>query len=68
MRANVMMSLAGLMTAVRVLPEDLYQRVMESDEQIPKGSIFDEIVRRFGVPEMYESAPPDAMKHMLHDD
>ncbi len=48
MRATVMMSLMGLMTSLRVLPDDLYDRVMETDEQIPKGAIFEEIVRRFG--------------------
>jgi hypothetical protein len=68
MRGNVMVSLAELMTAVRVLPEDLYQRIMESDEEIPKGTIFEEIVGRFGVPEMYENAPPDAMEHVLDTD
>ena len=36
----------GLMIVIRVLPEDLYQRVMESDEKIEHGEIFDEIVRR----------------------
>jgi len=57
MRANVAMSMAGLMTSMRVLPEDLYHRVMETDEEIPKGLIFAEIVRRFGDPECYEKAP-----------
>ena len=66
MRANAMMSLMGLMTAVRVLPEDLYHRLMETDEMIPKGSIFQEIVDRFGVPSEYQPAPPDAMEHMMH--
>lgn len=57
MRANAAMSMAGLMTAMRVLPEDLYHRVMETDEDIPKGEIFAEIVRRFGDPGRYEKAP-----------
>ncbi|MHB8899193.1 MAG: copper oxidase, partial [Thermoguttaceae bacterium] len=57
MRASAAKSMAGLMTAMRVLPEDLYHRVMEIDEDIPKGAIFDEIVRRFGDPERYEKAP-----------
>ena len=62
MRATVAMSLMGLMTALRVLPEDLYHRVMETDEDIPKGAIFEEIVRRHGNPATYEKAP----MHMVH--
>jgi FtsP/CotA-like multicopper oxidase with cupredoxin domain len=46
MRHHFHMSLMGLMTAIRVLPEDLYRRVMETDEAIPHGAIFDEIVKR----------------------
>jgi FtsP/CotA-like multicopper oxidase with cupredoxin domain len=46
MRANYYMGLHGLMTVVRVLPEDLYAKVMESEAEIPKGAIFEEIVRR----------------------
>jgi hypothetical protein len=57
MRADVAMSMHGLMTAMRVLPEDLYHRVMETDEEIPKGEIFAEIVRRFGDPWRYEKTP-----------
>lgn len=57
MRGNVPMSMAGLMTAMRVLPDDLYHRVMETDEDIPRGKIFAEIVRRFGDPQRYEAAP-----------
>lgn len=34
----------GLMTVLRVLPEDLYERVMNSNEQIKPGEIFDAIV------------------------
>lgn len=40
------MSVHGLMTVVRVLPDDLYDRVMNGDEEIPHGQVFDEIVRR----------------------
>jgi hypothetical protein len=40
------MGLHGLMTVVRVLPEDLYAKVMESEAEVPKGAIFEEIVRR----------------------
>ncbi len=64
MRATAAMSMMGLMTAMRVLPEDLYHRVMETDEAIPKGDIFAEIVRRFGEPEKYERAP--MMMHDMH--
>lgn len=46
MRRMWHMGVKGLMTVIRVLPEDLYQRVMESDEKIEHGEIFDEIVRR----------------------
>jgi FtsP/CotA-like multicopper oxidase with cupredoxin domain len=64
MRATAAMSLMGLMTSLRVLPPDLYQRVMESDESIPKGAIFEEIVRRFGNPADYKTAP--MMGHHNH--
>ncbi len=62
MRATAAMSLMGLMTAIRVLPADLYHRVMETDESIEKGAIFTEIVNRFGTPAEYEQAP----MHMMH--
>jgi FtsP/CotA-like multicopper oxidase with cupredoxin domain len=58
MRATAPMSRKGLMSALRVLPDDLYHRVMETDEEIPKGEIFAEIVRRFGDPGRYEPVPP----------
>lgn len=61
MRATYTQSMMGLMTAVRVLPDDLYNRVMESDEQIPKGDIFAEIVQRFGNPQQYQRAPMGEM-------
>lgn len=64
MRETVAMSLMGLMTALRVLPDDLYHRVMESNEEIPKGAIFEEIVRRFGNPRTYEKAPMGMMPGM----
>ena len=57
MRATALMSVKGLMTTLRVLPEDLYDRVMNSDESVPKGTVFEEIVNRFGTPESYEKAP-----------
>ena len=53
----------GLMTALRVLPDDLYRRVMESDEEIPRGTVFEEIVRRFGDIKAYQSANPMHMHH-----
>ena len=59
MRAMWPMSVMGLMTVLRVLPEDLFHKVMETDEMIEKGSIFEEIVRRFGNPNDYE---PGKMK------
>lgn len=57
MRANFPMGLKALMTAVRVLPDDLYRLVMESDQPVEKGAVFAEIVRRFGDPESYVPAP-----------
>ncbi len=57
MRDTVAMSMMGLMTSMRVLPADLFDRVMNSDEKIEKGEIFDEIVKRFGNPEDYKPAP-----------
>ncbi len=62
MRQNWSMSIHGLMTALRVLPDDLYHRVMETDEDIPDGAVFEEIVRRFGKPAMYE---PAKMMHSM---
>jgi FtsP/CotA-like multicopper oxidase with cupredoxin domain len=58
MRANFAMSMMGLMTALRVLPDDLYRIVMESNEPVEKGAVFAEIVRRFGNPAAYEDSPP----------
>jgi len=46
MRPMAMMSVHGLMTVLRVLPADLYEKVMQSDEKVPEGAIFDEIVKR----------------------
>jgi FtsP/CotA-like multicopper oxidase with cupredoxin domain len=57
MRAQFPMSMMGLMTAIRVLPHDLYRLVMESDESVEKGAVFAEIVQRFGSPAAYEPAP-----------
>lgn len=64
MRAMAPMSLMGLMTAMRVLPEDLYHKVMETDEKIEKGAIFEEIVKRFGNPDDYKKTPLG----MMHGD
>jgi len=66
MRATWPMSVKGLMTTLRVLPEDLYNRVMHSDQSIPKEAIFEEIVKRFGNPATYEKAPM-SMMHMEHE-
>ena len=49
------------MTVLRVLPDDLYRLVMESDEPVEKGAVFAEIVHRFGSPAAYEEAA-----HMMH--
>ena len=62
MRATWPKSVHGLMTTLRVLPDDLYQQVMETDD-VPKGAIFEEIVQRFGNPATYEKAPMMGMKH-----
>ncbi|MFO7907550.1 MAG: hypothetical protein ACQESR_02430 [Planctomycetota bacterium] len=58
-RANWPLSVHGLMTSFRVLPEDLYHQVIETDADIPRGAIFDGIVRRFGNPATYEPAAED---------
>ncbi|MEX0715624.1 MAG: hypothetical protein WD066_03520 [Planctomycetaceae bacterium] len=46
MRKMWHMGVHGLMTVLRVLPEDLYARVMESDEPVASGAIFEEVVQR----------------------
>lgn len=66
MRATWPMSVKGLMTTLRVLPEDLYDRVMKSNQSIPKESIFEEIVNRFGTPATYEKAPMMMMHGQNH--
>lgn len=45
MRAGWFKGVKGLMTVLRVLPEELYNRVMHSDEEIRPGEIFDAIVK-----------------------
>jgi hypothetical protein len=45
MRWNWHIGPKGLMTVLRVLPETLYERVMNSDEEIREGEIFDAIAR-----------------------
>ena len=45
MRKDWMMATKGLMTVMRVLPDDLYDLVMNSDENIAPGAVFDAIVR-----------------------
>lgn len=64
MRSTAAMSMHGLMTSMRVLPEDLFDRVMNSDQKIQKGEVFAEIVRRFGNPADYKKAPKMQMGHM----
>lgn len=66
MRAMWPMSVKGLMTTLRVLPDDLFQKVMETEEAIPKGAIFEEIVSRFGDLSRYEKAPMSMMHGESH--
>ena len=61
MRANSPKAIKGLMTALRVLPEDLYRLVMETDEPVEKGAVFAEIVKRFGDYGRYDWAPMSDM-------
>lgn len=56
MREGWPMALMGLMLTVRVLPEDLYHLVMETNDPVEPGSVFAEIVRRFGDPTDYKTA------------
>lgn len=58
MRSMWPMSVMGLMTVLRVLPDDLYRIVMETNEPVEKGAVFDEIVRRFGNPSAYQPDMP----------
>ena len=46
MRAGWAEGVKGLMTVLRVLPEDLYNRVMLSDEDINPGEIFEALLKR----------------------
>lgn len=57
MRAEWPMAVMGLMTTLRVLPADLYHQVIETDQPVAKGSVFEEIVRRFGDIKTYQPAP-----------
>lgn len=61
MRASWPMSVMGLMTTLRVLPDDLYEKVMNSGDEVAKGSVFEEIVARFGDPDHYEKVPMEMM-------
>jgi hypothetical protein len=45
MRKDWWKGVHGLMTVLRVLPEDLYDRVMNSDKPVGDGEIFDAIVK-----------------------
>ncbi len=45
MRAGWHSGVKGLMTVLRVLPEDLYNRVMHSDEAVQPGEIFEAIAK-----------------------
>jgi FtsP/CotA-like multicopper oxidase with cupredoxin domain len=66
MRAMWPMSVMGLMTTLRVLPDDLYEKVMNSDQSLPKGSVFEEIISRFGEPDRYEKVPMEKMHGENH--
>ncbi len=46
MRKNWHMGVKGLMTVIRVLPEDLYDLVINSDQTVQPGEVLDEIKRR----------------------
>ena len=46
MRADWHKGIKGLMTVVRVLPDDLYDLVMNGNRPVPPGYVFDEVVRR----------------------
>ena len=46
MRKGWHKAVKGLMTAIRVLPHDLYDRVMSGDPSIKPGEIFEETMRR----------------------
>lgn len=46
MREKWWMGVKGLMTVVRVLPDDLFEVVMNSDRHLEYGSVFDEIKKR----------------------
>ncbi len=46
MRKMWHMGVHGLMTVVRVLPDDLYDQVMNSDEKMEPGYVFNELVAR----------------------
>ena len=46
MRKGWMMAVKGLMTSIRVLPHDLYDRVTSGDPSIKPGEIFAETMKR----------------------
>jgi hypothetical protein len=46
MRVDWTQGPSGLFTILRVLPDDLFDQVMNGDRPVPPGSIFDEIRRR----------------------
>lgn len=58
MRPNWHMGVKGLMTVVRVLPEDLYDLVMHSDQPLQPGEVFEAIQRRRGQPDGQAAAEP----------
>jgi FtsP/CotA-like multicopper oxidase with cupredoxin domain len=46
MRMMWHMAVKGLMTVVRVLPDDLFHLVMQGDQPVKPGQVFDEVMRR----------------------
>lgn len=47
MRKDWWKGVHGLMTVLRVLPDDLYDKVMNSQQQLLPGEIFDAVVQRY---------------------
>lgn len=48
MRHNWHIGVHGLMTVVRVLPDDLYELVMHGQQDVAPGAVFEQITRRRG--------------------
>lgn len=46
LRQGWMMAMMGMMTVIRVLPPDLYDRIQAGDSSIKPGEIYQEVIRR----------------------